>query len=50
MMMNYKGYHADFGYSDDDDCFVGHIAGISDVVGFHAESMSGTARRIQGSG
>ena len=38
--MSYKGYDADFGYSDDDDCYVGHIAGISDVVGFHAESVS----------
>ena len=37
--MHYNGYDADFGYSSDDDCFVGNIAGIDDVVGFHAESI-----------
>ena len=38
--MNYKGYAARIEYSDEDDCFVGHIAGINDVVGFHGESVS----------
>lgn len=38
--MHYKIYDANFGYSEDDDCFTGHIAGIDDVVGFHAESIS----------
>lgn len=37
--MQYKIYDADFEYSEDDDCFTGHIAGIDDVVGFHAESV-----------
>ena len=37
--MRYRGYEADFEYSEDDDCFIGHIAGIEDVVGFHAESI-----------
>lgn len=37
--MRYKEYDADFEYSKDDDCFVGYIAGIDDVVGFHAESI-----------
>ena len=38
--MNYKGYSARIEYSDEDDCFVGHIAGINDVVGFHGDSVS----------
>lgn len=37
--MSYKGYTARIEYSDEDDCFVGHIAGINDVVGFHADSV-----------
>jgi predicted HicB family RNase H-like nuclease len=27
-------------YSDEDGCFVGHVAGIRDVVGFHGESVA----------
>ena len=34
--MNYKGYVTRIEYSDEDGCFIGHIAGIRDVVGFHA--------------
>ena len=37
--MNYKNYTARIEYSDEDDCFIGHIAGINDVVGFHANSV-----------
>ncbi|MBP9727730.1 MAG: type II toxin-antitoxin system HicB family antitoxin [Gammaproteobacteria bacterium] len=38
--INYKGYAARVEYSDEDDCLVGHIAGINDVIGFHADSVS----------
>lgn len=38
--MNYKGYAARIEYSDEDDCFIGHISGINDIVGFHANSVS----------
>ncbi|VXC26194.1 Toxin-antitoxin system HicB family antitoxin [Pseudomonas sp. 8Z] len=37
--MNYKGYAARIEYSDEDGLFIGHIAGIRDVVGFHGESV-----------
>ncbi len=37
--MTYKGYAARIEYSDEDGCFIGHIAGIKDVIGFHAESV-----------
>jgi predicted HicB family RNase H-like nuclease len=39
-MMMYKGYAAHIQYSEEDNCFVGHIAGIRDVVGFHGESVA----------
>ena len=38
-MMIYKNYAARIDYSDEDRCFVGHIAGIHDIVGFHGESV-----------
>lgn len=38
--MSYKGYTARIEYSDEDGCFVGHLAGISDTVGFHGETVA----------
>lgn len=38
--MTYKGYAARVEYSEEDACFVGHIAGIRDVVGFHGDSVA----------
>jgi predicted HicB family RNase H-like nuclease len=38
--MTYKGYAARIEYSDEDGCFIGHIAGIKDIIGFHAESVN----------
>lgn len=38
--MTYKGYAARIEYSDEDGCFIGHIAGISDIIGFHGESVA----------
>ena len=37
--MTYKGYTAIVGFSAEDECLVGHIAGINDVIGFHADSV-----------
>ncbi|MBX3055110.1 MAG: type II toxin-antitoxin system HicB family antitoxin [Anaerolineae bacterium] len=37
--MIYKGYAARIEYSDEDGCFIGHVAAIHDVIGFHAESV-----------
>ena len=39
-IMSYKGYSARIEFSSEDDCFIGHIAGIKDIVGFHAESVN----------
>ncbi|SDT27159.1 Predicted nuclease of the RNAse H fold, HicB family [Pseudomonas asplenii] len=38
-VMNYKNYAARIEFSAEDELFVGHIAGIRDVVGFHGESV-----------
>lgn len=38
--MTHKGFAARVEYSDEDGCFIGHIAGIQDVVGFHGESVA----------
>jgi predicted HicB family RNase H-like nuclease len=35
----YKGYSARIDFSDEDDCFIGHIIGIKDVIGFHGETV-----------
>jgi predicted HicB family RNase H-like nuclease len=38
--LNYKGYAAKLEYDADDHLFVGHIAGIKDIVGFHGTNVS----------
>lgn len=37
--MRYKGYAARVEYDAGDRIFVGHIAGIRDVIGFHGKSV-----------
>lgn len=39
-VMKYNGFTARVEYSDEDGLFVGHIAGIKNVVGFHGESIN----------
>jgi len=38
--MMHKGFVARVEYSEEDGCFVGHVAGIRDVIGFHGDSVS----------
>ena len=38
--MTYRGYAARLEYSDEDCCFIGRIAGIRDIVGFHGDSVA----------
>jgi predicted HicB family RNase H-like nuclease len=38
--MHYKGFYARIEFDADDGIFVGHIAGINDVVGFHADNVA----------
>jgi predicted HicB family RNase H-like nuclease len=37
--MFYKGYSARIEFDDDDRIFVGHLAGIRDIIGFHGSSV-----------
>ena len=36
--MTYKGYTAKIIYSDEDECFVGHIVNIDAISGFHGDT------------
>jgi predicted HicB family RNase H-like nuclease len=38
-MMKYKGYVARIEYDEEDRIFVGHLAGIKDIVGFHGTTV-----------
>jgi len=38
--LSYKGYSVRVEFDGDDEIFVGRIAGIQDVVGFHAETVA----------
>lgn len=38
-MMKYRGYVARIEYDDIDRIFVGHLAGIEDIVGFHGRTV-----------
>lgn len=40
-VMNYKGYSARVEFDSEDEIFFGKIAGINDVVGFHADTVVG---------
>ena len=36
--MTYKGYKAEISYSDEDECFVGHVVNIDSMVSFHGNT------------
>lgn len=38
--LSYRGYQARVEFDAEDRVFVGHVAGIRDVVGFHGESVA----------
>ena len=38
-IMKYKGYIARIEFDDEDRIFVGHLAGIKDIVGFHGTTV-----------
>ncbi|MDA3912249.1 MAG: type II toxin-antitoxin system HicB family antitoxin [Bacteroidales bacterium] len=39
-MMKYKSYVARIEYDEEDRIFVGHLAGIKDIVGFHGTTVT----------
>ncbi len=38
-IMKYKGYIAHIEYDNEDRIFIGHLAGIKDIVGFHGTTV-----------
>jgi len=38
--MRYKNYAARIEYSDEDECFVGRVIGIRDIITFHGEDVA----------
>jgi predicted HicB family RNase H-like nuclease len=40
-VLEYRGYSAAVEFDADDELFTGRIAGINDVIGFHADTVSG---------
>ena len=44
--MTYKGYAARIEYSEEDGCFVGHLAGIRDIVGFDGKTVAQLKKRF----
>ena len=36
--MTYKGYTAEIIYSDEDECFVGDVIDIEDIICFHGDT------------
>ena len=35
----YKGYTARIDFSEEDDCFIGRILGVKDIIGFHGDTV-----------
>lgn len=44
--MTCKGYAARIEYSEEDGCFVGHLAGIRDIVGFDGKTVAQLWKRF----
>jgi predicted HicB family RNase H-like nuclease len=40
-ILSYKGHKAIIEFDAEDGIFVGHLAGINDIIGFHAETVAG---------
>ncbi|MGL4233030.1 MAG: type II toxin-antitoxin system HicB family antitoxin [Casimicrobium sp.] len=45
--LTYKGYSARVEFDAEDRIFVGRIAGVRDIVSFHAESVSGLEKAFK---
>src|SRR3712207_8784669 len=48
-VMSYKGYTARVEFDGEDELFVGHLAGINDIVGFHGASVDRKSTRLNSS-
>lgn len=39
-LRKYKGHSAVIEFDAEDEIFIGHVAGITDLIGFHAETVT----------
>lgn len=46
-VLSYKGYSARIAFDADDRLLAGRIAGINDVIGFHADSAAGVVEAFR---
>ncbi len=46
-ILSHKGYSARVEFDADDGLFFGRVAGLNDVVGFHADSVKGLVAAFQ---
>ena len=37
--MEYKGYHAEYEFDQEDRIFVGHVLGLTDLLSFHGKTQ-----------
>jgi predicted HicB family RNase H-like nuclease len=40
-ILQYRGYAAAVEFDAEDEVFTGHLAGINDIIGFHADNVAG---------
>ena len=45
--MTYKGYTARIEYSHEDNCLVGRLAGIRDLISFHADNVADLRKKFE---
>ncbi|MCP4073269.1 MAG: type II toxin-antitoxin system HicB family antitoxin [Hyphomicrobiales bacterium] len=45
--LSYNGYKARIEFDETDSILIGHIVGINDVIGFHADSVAELKRAFQ---
>ena len=46
-LLSYKGYSARIEFDAEDEILVGHLIGISDIVGFHADDAVGIRKAFE---
>jgi predicted HicB family RNase H-like nuclease len=46
-VISYKGYSARVEFDAEDEILVGHLIGINDIVGFHAEDAAGIRKAFE---
>ena len=44
--LKYRGYYGEICYSDEDECFVGHVVGILSMIAVHEDTLLATAKEL----